>query len=80
MSGVVVNTGWCGVMAEPMRSEAMRLIDNDEHWQERAKEARALAEQMDDAEAKHTMLEIAQCYVLLAERAKRHKAKRGNSS
>jgi len=47
-----------------------RLINNEDHWRERAKEARKLAEKMDDAEAKRTMLAIAESYDRLAERAK----------
>jgi hypothetical protein len=40
-----------------------------EHWRKRAKEARALAEQMDEVEAKVTMLQIAHNYEKLAQRA-----------
>ena len=33
-------------------------INDPKHWLDRAKEARALAEQMDDPEAKRTMLKV----------------------
>jgi hypothetical protein len=39
------------------------------HWQERAREARVLAEQMSDEESRATMLEIARDYDKLAQRA-----------
>jgi hypothetical protein len=39
------------------------------HWRERAREARALAEQMSDEESRATMLEIAGDYDKLAQRA-----------
>ncbi len=45
------------------------LINEPKHWRERAKEARAIADEMKDREAKQMMLGIARDYVLLAERA-----------
>jgi hypothetical protein len=45
------------------------LINNPRHWRERAEEARAHAEQMADAEARHTMLLISAGYDRLADRA-----------
>jgi len=50
------------------------LISDPEHWRQRAKEARALAHQLDDAVAKQTLLEIAQSYEQLAELAEKRKA------
>jgi len=44
-------------------------INDPKHWHNRAKKARALAEQMDDPEAKRTMLKNANDYERLAERA-----------
>jgi hypothetical protein len=35
------------------------LLDDPEHWRSRAEEARAVAEQLSDPEAKRTMLRIA---------------------
>jgi hypothetical protein len=46
-----------------------RTFDDPEHWRDRAKEARAHAEQMTDREAKQTMLGIAEDYEKLARRA-----------
>ena len=45
------------------------IINDPKHWRERAKEARAIADEMNDREAKQTMLGIARDYVRLAERA-----------
>jgi hypothetical protein len=44
-------------------------INDPKHWLDRAKEARALAEQIDDPEAKRTMLKNADDYERLAQRA-----------
>ena len=44
-------------------------INDPKHWLNRAKEARALAEQIDDPEAKRTMLKNADDYERLAQRA-----------
>lgn len=41
-----------------------------EHWQERAEEARTLAEQMSDANAREKMLQIASSYERMAARAR----------
>jgi pyruvate-formate lyase len=55
------------------------MIKNDglrssDYWQERAEEARARAEEMSDAEARATMLNIAYLYGLMAERAAKNEA------
>jgi hypothetical protein len=48
----------------------MPLIYNDpEHWRQRAAEARKLANDMTDAVAKRAMLEVAEKYDRVAERA-----------
>ena len=44
------------------------LIHDAEHWRRRAKEARRIADELDNV-AKQTMLEIAQSYERLAELA-----------
>jgi hypothetical protein len=41
-----------------------------QHWHARAKEARILANEMNDSEAKSAMLRIAEDYEHLAQRAK----------
>ena len=51
-------------------------INDPKHWLDRAKEARALAEQMNDPEAKRTMLKNADDYERLAQRAKERAAGR----
>ena len=45
------------------------FINDPKHWRERAEEARALANQMNDQEARQLMLGIAKDYERLAERA-----------
>ena len=47
----------------------MSLIIDPTHWRDRAKEARAIADEMKDPDAKQMMLGIARDYVRLAERA-----------
>jgi len=42
------------------------ILDNPEHWQERAEEARSIAEQMSDPDTKQMMLRIAEDYERLA--------------
>ena len=55
-----------------------RLIDDPEHWWSRAAEARAMAEQISDPEARRMMEGIAQTYDKLAARAEgRSKRKSG---
>jgi hypothetical protein len=51
-------------------------INDPKHWLDRAKEARALAEQMTDPEAKRTMLKNASDYERLAQRAEERAAGR----
>jgi|HubBroStandDraft_3_1064219.scaffolds.fasta_scaffold2037349_1 hypothetical protein len=47
------------------------LMNNPVHWRNRAEEARVNAEQISDPESKRMMLEIAEGYLRLAERAER---------
>jgi DNA-binding ferritin-like protein len=47
------------------------LLDNPGHWQERAEEARSIAEQMSDPDSKQMMLRIAEDYEQLAAHARR---------
>ena len=42
------------------------ILDDPSHWRRRAEEARRVADQLDDAIAKKTMLDIAQSYEQLA--------------
>jgi hypothetical protein len=51
-----------------------RRIDNARQWRARAEEARDLAEQMANPEAKRIMLGIAVCYVALAQMAEERDA------
>jgi len=48
---------------------SVSLINDPKHWRDRAKEARAIADEMKDPDAKQMMLGIARDYVRLAERA-----------
>ena len=45
------------------------IFDDPKHWQQRAEEARVLAEQMSDAASREMMLGIAKDYERLAVRA-----------
>jgi hypothetical protein len=47
------------------------LKDDPKHWRQLAREARAAADQLDDPEAKRTMLEIAENYEQLASLAEK---------
>jgi hypothetical protein len=51
-------------------------INDPEHWLKRAKEARALAEQMGDPEGKRMMRRVADDYERLAQRAQERAAGR----
>ena len=55
------------------------LINNPQHWRDRAEEARINAEQIGDPESKRMMLEIAEGYMRLAERAERRLRESGQS-
>jgi hypothetical protein len=46
-----------------------KLMNNPKHWRDRAEEARVNAENMIDPESKRMMLEIADGYKRLAQRA-----------
>ena len=52
-----------------------RSINDPQHWLDRAKEARALAETIADLEAKRVMLGIADDYERLAQRAEERAAR-----
>ena len=56
------------------------LLDDPEHWRSRAEEARSVAEQLSDPEAKRTMLRIATEYELLAEQAERQPTKESSAA
>ena len=45
------------------------LLDDVQHWRNRAEQARVLAEQIDDALAREMMLRVASNYERIAERA-----------
>jgi hypothetical protein len=50
-----------------------KLLEDPDHWRHRAEEARSLADQLNDPEAKLTMQQIAEAYELLAKRAEQRK-------
>jgi hypothetical protein len=59
---------------------ATAFINDPEHWKQRAEEARALADQLNDEASKQAMLRIAADYDRLAERAAyAHRAHRHNA-
>jgi hypothetical protein len=47
----------------------MSKVSHPQHWRRRAEEARTLADELTDAEAKRKMLKIAEDYETLAIRA-----------
>jgi hypothetical protein len=51
------------------RAMVMALINDPSHWRDRAEEARRIAEDISDAEAKRMMLGIADGYDRLAQHA-----------
>ena len=53
------------------------VLRNAGEWRQMAEQARGIAAEMDDAEAKRTMLEIAAGYDRLAARAERREGKEG---
>jgi O-methyltransferase involved in polyketide biosynthesis len=64
--------------AQPAGAASMSpySINDPKHWLDRAKEARALAEQIDDPEAKRIMRKNADDYERLAKRAEERAAGR----
>ncbi len=59
-----------GAVQERTMSKSSPLSINDpEHWHQRAEEARTIANQIDDLQAKAAMLRIAEDYERLAKRA-----------
>jgi hypothetical protein len=57
----------------------MSKVSDPQHWRRRAEEARTLADELTDAEAKRKMLKIAEDYVTLAIRAE-HRLRRHSSN
>jgi hypothetical protein len=49
--------------------ESPHIIYDPEHWRSRAKDARRIADSLDDPGARRSMLKIAEEYERLAERA-----------
>ena len=56
------------------------LVDDPVHWLGRAEEARAIAEDMRDAESKRIMLGIADDYDKLAKRAQERLRRKGETA
>jgi hypothetical protein len=56
------------------------LVDDPVHWLGRAEEARAIAEDMRDAESKRIMLGIADDYDKLAKRAQERLRRKGGTA
>jgi hypothetical protein len=59
-------------MAAAVHLLMKRSINDPAHWRQRAEEARRIAEQLADAVAKQTMLDIARSYDNLAELTEKH--------
>jgi hypothetical protein len=63
-----------------MNSDPPHYINDPGHWFKRAAEARAMADQLSDLQAKAAMLRIAEDYERLAERAKARASGRAPNS
>ena len=64
-------------MVLPLAASRMTdLLKDPAHWRERAEDARRVAETLADPKARQTMLDIAESYERLAERALIRTAKR----
>ena len=57
-----------------MSVQMLPILNNPQHWRDRAEEARAVADQLDDPDARRTMLGIADEYERLALNAERRLA------
>jgi hypothetical protein len=55
----------------PDRAMSLALINSPGHWRDRAEEARRIAEDMADGDARRMMLDIAAGYERLAEHAEK---------
>jgi len=51
------------------------FVNEPGHWQQRAKETRALAERLTDTVARNNMIEVAAAYERMADRAEHHPIK-----
>ena len=60
------------VLITPMARPSLQ--DDPKHWRQLAQDARATADQLDDPDAKKTMLEIAEGYDQLASSAEKRMA------
>ena len=56
------------------------LINDPEHWYLRAEEARSIAEEMTDAQARQAMLQVADSYERLGKRAEARTLSNGNQA
>jgi hypothetical protein len=55
------------------------ILDEPEHWLERAEEARSIADQLSDPESRRMMLRIAEDYERLANHARRRTGRTAQS-
>ena len=60
-------------------AKSSELLNNAEHWRDRAEEARIHVEQLTDPNAKRMMLEIAQSYDKLATDAEERRSVGGKA-
>jgi hypothetical protein len=63
------NGAGCAGRGEVMSPPGGSILDEPEHWRERAKEARNVAEQLSDPTVRAMMFRIAEDYERLAEHA-----------
>ena len=54
------------------------ILNDPQHWRNRAEEARSVADQFSDPESKRTLLRITEDYERLAEHAKRRAEKQSS--
>ena len=58
----------------------MSVLDSSKHWQQRAEEARSIAEQLSDLQSRRMTLGIAADYARLAEHAEQRAKKQKTAS
>jgi hypothetical protein len=65
-------THWAKRQEMPLAG--LSILDNPEHWRERAEKTRTIADKVLDIESRFRLMKIADEYNRLAKRAKKHMA------